>query len=162
MSLSPSTWRVLGRSVSTSYISLGIFAITYPVVAAKCFGIYPITDDTALAAKATGTATATATGNDNGHGHDHGNSLTTDKQRHASAVLTSMRLLGARDLSIGIALAWLDYQEKPQAVGTVILSGLVLCVVDVYEIWRLRGWQWAAVFAAGAGLWMSVGYGLMQ
>ncbi|EXJ82034.1 hypothetical protein A1O1_08102 [Capronia coronata CBS 617.96] len=160
MDLSPSTWRVLGLSVATSYIGLGTFAITCPDLAAKCFGIYPDSSDGSSGIS----HTATTPDRHKGRGTEtsKNSSLPTDRDNHAAAVSTSMLLLGARDLSIGIALAWLDYQENPRTMGSVILSGLVLCVVDIYEIWRLRGPGWASIFAAGAGVWIGIGFGLVQ
>lgn len=140
MELSPSTWRVLGLSVAATYISLGTFAITAPVLAAKCFGIYPDATSPPSTEKV----------------------VTTDKDSHAKAVTTSMLLLGARDLSIGLALAIFGYQGNLMATGTLILCGMPLCVVDVAEIWRLRGPRWGSAFAAGASIWLLVGYGLVQ
>ncbi|KAL2430354.1 hypothetical protein ABEF95_003545 [Exophiala dermatitidis] len=159
MDLSPSTWRALGLFVSASYIGLGTFSISCPALAAKCFGIYPDDNDND---NSTGTSVSSKpTGETDTSGHIP---LATAREKHVAAVSTSMLLLGSRDLSIGIALAWLglDSQHNPRAMGAVILSGFVLSVVDVYEIWRLRGSRWAALFAAGAGVWMGVGSGLIQ
>lgn len=160
---SPSTRQVLGHFAATSYIGLGTFTMIYPVLAAKCFGVYPETDTDTI-------STLPSTAQPDGKGSSEKNlnlnptsaTSTADKQNHASAAATSMLLLGARDLSLGIALAWLDYQSDHRAMGTVILSGLVLCVVDVYEIWRLRGPARAAPFAAATGGLMGIGYELIQ
>ena len=140
MDVSPSTWRVLGLSVAATYIGLGTFAISAPVAAAQGFNLYP----------------------KNNSGVSSEKLLTADKEEHAKAISTSMTLLGARDLSIGIALACLDYQESPRAVGTLILSGMVLCATDVYQIWRLRGPAWGSAFAIGASMWLVIGVGMVQ
>ena len=140
MDFSASTWRVLGLSVAATYIGLGTFAISAPVTAAQRFGLYP----------------------QNNSGVSSEKLLTTDKEEHGKAIATSMTLLGARDLSIGIALACLDYQEHPRAMGTLILSGMVLCVADVYQIWRLRGPGWGSAFAAGASIWLVIGVKMVQ
>ncbi|KIX04700.1 uncharacterized protein Z518_05570 [Rhinocladiella mackenziei CBS 650.93] len=140
MELSPSTWRILGLSVTAGYIGLGTFAITQPVLAAQGFGIYPESTPPPSTNRA----------------------FKTDKDEHASAVTTSMLLLGARDLTIGLALASFDYQENPRAMGTLILSSFVLCGVDVHEIWKLRGPAWGCAFAVGASIWMAIGYGMIQ
>jgi len=144
VSLSPSTWRVLGLWVATSYIGLGTMAITAPVFAAKCFGIYPDLPPSS-------------------HSPSNAKHQQTDrdKENHADAVSTSMKLLGARDLSIGLALVALDYQGHQRPVGTLILSSFVLCVVDVYEVWKRRGSGWGAAFAAGAAVWMAIGWGIV-
>jgi len=140
LSLSPSTWRILGLSVATSYIGLGTMGMVAPVLAAKCFGIYPDLSSSSTAKT---------------HQTDQ------DKDNHANAVATSMKLLGARDLSIGLALVALDYQGDQRAVGTLILGGFVLCVVDIYEVWKRRGLGWGGAFAVGAAVWMAIGSGML-
>lgn len=154
MDLTPATWRVLGLSVAISYMGLGTFALTAPVLAAKGFGLYPSTASrsTAEAPKSVATTATTTT------------RLTTEdsKETHAAAVTTSMLLLGARDLSIGVALATFWSRDDRRAMGTLILSGMVLCVVDVWEIGRLRGPSWGGAFGVGAAIWMVIGYGLVQ
>lgn len=147
MELSPSTWRVLGLSATAACLGLGSFAITSPALAAKVFGIYP--EETAASSSSTDVV-----------GEKKGWSKA--EQTHAEAVSTSMRLLGARDLTIGIALLWLDYQRNPPAMGALILSGFALCIVDVYIIWERRGSATGSAFAAIAAVWMAIGYGLLQ
>ncbi|OAP60822.1 hypothetical protein AYL99_05824 [Fonsecaea erecta] len=150
MDLSPSTWRVLGLSVAATYIGLGTFAITCPVLAGQGFGLYPRAPAPGTNANPTKSSTTPPA---------HANADVAD---HAAAVTTSMALLGARDLSIGLALAKFGADGQLREMGTVILAGMVLCVVDVYQIWRLRGPGWGAAFAAGAGIWVGIGAGLVQ
>ncbi|KAJ9497908.1 hypothetical protein H2202_006511 [Exophiala xenobiotica] len=140
MDLSPSTWHALGLSVAASFIGLGTYAIATPVQAAKVFGVYPDSTQSPSDEKV----------------------HLTDKNKHAKAAIVSMKLLGARDLSIGVAIAVFGYQHNQRAMGTVILSALILCVVDVYEIWKMRGPGWGSAFAVGAAVWMAIGYGLVQ
>ncbi|KAK5455172.1 hypothetical protein LTS15_005892 [Exophiala xenobiotica] len=140
MDLSPSTWHALGLSVAASFIGLGTYAIATPVQAAKVFGVYP---------------EGTQSRSDN-------KAYQTDKDKHAKAATVSMKLLGARDLSLGLAIASFGYQHNQRAMGTVILSALILCVVDVYEIWKMRGPGWGSAFAVGAAIWIAIGYGLVQ
>lgn len=144
MDVSPSTWRVLGLSVAVTYMGLGSFAIAGPVHAGKLFGLYPEDSSPSSTDKPSTIIQE------------------TEKAEHADAICSSMTLLGARDLSIGIALAALHYQGGNQkAMGTVILSSMVLCAVDVYEIWRRRGAAWGGAFGAGAAVWAVIGVGLL-
>ena len=142
MSLSPSTWRVLGLSVATSYIGLGTFALTAPTLAAKAFGLYPSFTVSPAASEPT--------------------ALNKAEASHARSITTSMTLLAVRDFSIGLALFAFDYQRNLHAVGTLILSGVVLCAADVFVIWKQRGSAWGAAFALGASSWMAIGYGLLD
>jgi hypothetical protein len=137
MDLSPSTWRALGLGVATTYLSLGTYALTLPFSAANVFGLYP--SSPAGGPKAEGISTT-----------------------RVSAIDTAMRLLGARDLSIGLAIGVLSYEGRLREAGVVVLSGVVLCVVDVMEIVRLRGMRIGMGFAVGAGIWMGLGVGLYQ
>ncbi|KIW95138.1 uncharacterized protein Z519_03722 [Cladophialophora bantiana CBS 173.52] len=158
MDISPSTWRILGLSVATTYIGLGTFALTCPVLAAKGFGLYPHSSPSTSSPAAPPGSNANPTKSSTSP-PEHANA---DVANHAAAVTTSMVLLGARDLSIGIALTKFGVDGKLQDMGTLILAGMVLCAVDVYEIWRLRGPGWGAAFAAGAGMWLGIGFGLVQ
>jgi hypothetical protein len=150
MDISLSTWRLLGLSVATTYIGLGTFALTSPVAASKTFGIYPTKPAPGSNALPTaGGKTPAAHANE-------------DIAAHASAVETSMILLGARDLSIGLAVGKLAYDGKLREAGTLILSGIVLCTVDVWEIFKRRGSAWGSAFAVGAGVWVGIGWGMVQ
>ena len=149
MELSLPTWRLLGLSVAATYIGLGSMAMLAPPTAAKAFGVYPTTPAPGSNANPTRSSTKPA---------EHANA---DVTNHAHAVETSMRLLGARDFSIGLAIGKFAYDGNLREAGTLILSGMVLCAVDVAEIWRLRGSGWGAGFAAGAGIWLGIGAGLV-
>ncbi|KIW85802.1 hypothetical protein Z517_01194 [Fonsecaea pedrosoi CBS 271.37] len=161
MDFSPSTWRVLGLSVAATYIGLGSFAITFPVAAGKTFGLYPHSSSSSLSGSPS-TAPPGTNANPTKSRTSPAEHANADVANHAAAVTTSMALLGARDLSIGLALAKLGADAKLPEMGTVILAGMVLCAVDVYQIWRLRGAGWGAAFAAGAGIWVGIGVGLVQ
>ncbi|ETI22409.1 hypothetical protein G647_06484 [Cladophialophora carrionii CBS 160.54] len=150
MDVSPSTWRLLGLGVSASYIGLGAFAISTPSLCAQAFGLYPTSPAPGSNANPTRSTTKPAA---------HAN---TDIANHSQAVETSMVLLGARDLTIGLAVGKLAYDFKLRETGTLLLSGMVLCAVDVYEVFRLRGPKWASVFAVAAGVWLGIGAGLVQ
>ncbi|KAJ9608014.1 hypothetical protein H2200_008093 [Cladophialophora chaetospira] len=150
MDLSLSTWRILGLGVAGTYIGLGTFALTAPTKAAQTFGIYPKAPTPGSNAAPTRSSTKPPA---------HANA---DIAEHASAVETSMLLLGARDLSIGIALGKFAYDGQLREAGTLLLSGVVIVVVDVYEIFRLRGSGWGTAFAVGAGVWLGIGAGLVQ
>lgn len=73
-----------------------------------------------------------------------------------------MRLLGARDLSIGLALGVLAWDFRLRETGTLILSGMVLCAVDIVELFRRRGTGWAMASATGAAIWAGIGVGLIS
>ena len=70
--------------------------------------------------------------------------------------------IGARDISIAVALLALDYQRNPKAMGTLILSSMILCLTDSYFIVKARrdwvGWS----VLLGAGYWGWVGWRLYQ
>lgn len=74
----------------------------------------------------------------------------------------SMFLLGVRDVSIGAALFAFYYQDKPRAMGTAILSGMILCVGDVWLVWKLRNDLFAGLLGIGASIWMWIGYELVN
>ncbi|KEF56508.1 uncharacterized protein A1O9_06695, partial [Exophiala aquamarina CBS 119918] len=135
MALAPSTWRLLGLSVATGYIGLGTFTLSAPVLAGKALGVYPSASESA------------------------GSALISKK--HHQQACASMGLLAARDLSIGLALFAFDYQNAPHAMGTLILSGMVLCAADVYHVFMLRGWEWASLLGVGAASWCAIGIGLI-
>ncbi len=77
-------------------------------------------------------------------------------------VTTTCAWIGARDLSIAVALATFYYQDKPQEMGTLILSGMILCVTDGYFILRHRQDALAAVMGAGIASWGWIGWNLLQ
>lgn len=73
-----------------------------------------------------------------------------------------MRLLGARDFSIGLALGLLAWDFRLRETGTVILSGMVLCAADIVEIFRRKGVAWGVSFTGGAAIWAVIGVGLVS
>jgi len=150
MDFTPSTWRTLGLSVAATYIGLGTFALINPQNAAKTFGIYPPAPVPGSNAAPTRGTTASPS---------HANA---DVEAHVNTVSSSMLLLGARDVSMGLAIGKLAYDGKLREAGLVIVSGVVLCVVDVWEIWRLKGKGLGTMFAVGAGIWVGIGAGMAQ
>lgn len=145
MSLTPSTWRLLGLSVAAGYIGLGTFALTTPILAAKALGVYPPPPSISTSSTAKSSSITE----------------TSSSKEHDERVSASMSLLAARDFSIGVALFAFDYQDKPHAMGTLILSGMVLCAADVFYVFRLRGWEWGALLGLGAASWCAIGVGLV-
>jgi hypothetical protein len=71
-----------------------------------------------------------------------------------------MILLGARDLSIATALWVFEYQRKEKSMATVILSGMILCALDTWMVFKTRGVKWGSLMGAGAALWGAIGLGL--
>lgn len=74
-----------------------------------------------------------------------------------------MVLLGVRDWSIGLAIGWFWLRGEGRSMAVVILSGMVLCVADIFVIWRRRGGDavsWA--FGAGVAVWGAIGWGLWK
>jgi len=118
MSLSTSTWRVLGLSVAASYTSLGLFEIIFPHRAAAEFFAFP--KPTAFTAP--------------------GESRDKPMSPEASeAVSLMVPLLGVRDLSIAAAMFAFAWSGKWREVGTVILAGTILCAADCAVVWRRMG-----------------------
>lgn len=128
------------------YVLLGGFAVISPAFAARLFNIHP----TPLSAGDEATV------------KEAPYAIRAAKNAHAVSISVSMLLLGARDVSIGSALIAFHYQGDSKAMGTLITCGMILCMADVFWIWKLRGWQWGSAFAAGAGSWGAVGLGLLR
>ena len=84
---------------------------------------------------------------------------TADSDKNIS---TAMLWIGARDFSIAAALFAFYYQDKPAEMGTVILSGMILCVVDCVTYTRMRGAAPGSVMCAGAAIWGVIGWNLLQ
>lgn len=72
-----------------------------------------------------------------------------------------MLMLGARDWSIAAALLWFWRRGQAREMGVVVLSGMVLCVVDLAVVVRRRG-MGAVGWGLGLGVagWGLVGWGL--
>lgn len=49
-------------------------------------------------------------------------------------------LVGSRDLTMATALFALHRGGHADAMGTVILSSMVLCAADIYLVWRRKKW----------------------
>lgn len=142
--MSLSTWRHLGLSVAVGYAVLGTFAITQPTSAAVQFGLLsPPTNVGAADKSLTSVIEATET-------------------EHKNSMATSMVLLGVRDLSIGVALLTFYRFQANKAMGTLIMSGMILCTTDAYYIWKLRGKGRGAAVSAGASIWAVIGLGLLE
>lgn len=138
----PSTWRLLGLSVGLSYIGLGTTGLTFQSFSARVFGLLP---------------PRTASTNKDSSPYNPPNIVISQTY----PVQTSLLLLGARDLSIGIALLNFWNQGKDAEMGTLILSGMVLCVADVYVVGKLRTWGDGGLLGVGAAIWGVIGLGLV-
>ncbi|KAK1753865.1 hypothetical protein QBC47DRAFT_385104 [Echria macrotheca] len=129
LTITPSTWRVLGLSIAASYTGLGLFEILRPHRAsAEFFGL--------------GTKT-TAT--------------TTENEGETEAVAVMGPLLGVRDLSIAAAMFMFAWEGKWREVGTVIVAGTILCAADCFIVWRRMGARLGAGFVLGAASWTVIG-----
>lgn len=73
------------------------------------------------------------------------------------AVSNLMIMLGARDVSIATALWVFHYQRKEKSMATLILSGMILCVVDTVMVFVTRGRVWGSLIGAGASIWGVIG-----
>lgn len=125
MYLKPSTWQALGLSVGAGYTVLGCFATFFPTTAARTY--FNLGNAEALwPFKNAGGQTPYTV-----------NKAFTADTDEGFGLLT--RLMGARDLSIAIAIFALDWQGQYKSVGTVILGGMVLCAADVWAVWKQRG-----------------------
>ena len=75
---------------------------------------------------------------------------------------TVMTWISVRDLSIGAALFTFYYQSKPQEMGTLILSGMILCAADCILVYRYRQDMIAHSLPIGAAIWGWIGWNLIQ
>lgn len=139
-----STWRYLGLSVALGYTAFGTLGLTRSTLAAQLFNLYPQSVNVGSSKNAAASV------------------IEDPEKAHADSISTSMILLGARDLSIGVTLLTFYYNEDAKALGTLIMGGMVLCAADVVYIWRLRGKEWGGAFAAGAASWAVIGLGLLE
>ncbi|KAF2166738.1 hypothetical protein M409DRAFT_54529 [Zasmidium cellare ATCC 36951] len=80
----------------------------------------------------------------------------------AAVGANSMFLLGVRDLSSAAALAAFYYQENPNAMGTVIMSSMILCVADCMWMYKLRRDAAGPLLGVGAAIWAYIGVGLLK
>lgn len=74
-----------------------------------------------------------------------------------------MLMLGARDYSLGIAILVFGVRGQGRNMGRVILSGMVLCLVDLWVVVKRRGWRDGVSWILGLGVagWGAVGWGLL-
>lgn len=79
----------------------------------------------------------------------------------ASILTTLTRLIGARDLSIGVALGMLIRQGRIKETATVIVCGSILCFADVVAAWVGVGPKLAMPLGVGAAWWLHIGWMLM-
>ncbi|KAK4070106.1 uncharacterized protein Triagg1_6527 [Trichoderma aggressivum f. europaeum] len=77
----------------------------------------------------------------------------------ASASLVGL-LVGSRDLTMAATLFALHRAGQTDAMGTVILSSMIICAADVYIVWKGEKRAETAMFAVGAGIWAAIGFGL--
>ncbi|KAK5997090.1 hypothetical protein PT974_02442 [Cladobotryum mycophilum] len=69
-------------------------------------------------------------------------------------------LVGSRDLTIAAALFGLYHAGQTDAMGTVILSSMAICVVDIYLVWIRKRWTEVVAFTVGTAIWATIGLGL--
>ncbi|MCJ1442789.1 MAG: hypothetical protein MMC23_003286 [Stictis urceolatum] len=130
-----STWRTLGLSVAASYTIFGSYLLSSPTHAGHLLGIR----------------------SPSGAVHHSNPSAPV-----ADPVVPAMRLLGARDLSLAVALFMFDYHQKPVSMGMLISSSVVLCLADFWWVARAKGRRLAAVFGAAGVGFAGVGWGLVS
>ncbi|KAF3069571.1 hypothetical protein CFAM422_007072 [Trichoderma lentiforme] len=69
-------------------------------------------------------------------------------------------LVGSRDLTMAATLFALHRAGQTDAMGTVILSSMIICAADVYIVWKGKKRAETTMFAVGAGIWAAIGFGL--
>ena len=77
------------------------------------------------------------------------------------AMLSYVRPLGARDLSLGLTIGALMYQEEQRSAGSVALIALMNPAMDAWAVWkynrRLKE-AWGHIFGVGIvgglGVWL--------
>lgn len=148
MDLSPSTWRFLGLNVALGYIGLGSTALFAPEFSSKIFSLHPSSNSlSANADSKTPSSDSGATAKSAEH----------PSNSHLAAVKLAMILLGARDISIGLALLWFDHERQVRPMGQLICTGYFLCAVDYVAVWMYGPKPLAAFFAFGANVWLLIG-----
>ncbi|UNI21180.1 hypothetical protein JDV02_007192 [Purpureocillium takamizusanense] len=134
ISLSPATWNSLGLGVAATWAALGIAGGLRPAAAADLFGI------TALGSGGRG---------------DYKSGADRDSMVGFAGVLAS------RDATIALALLYLGRAGRNADMGAVILSTMTVTVVDVWLVWRKKGFNAEmAVLTAGSLIWAVIGFGL--
>ncbi|CAM1509808.1 Fc.00g001430.m01.CDS01 [Cosmosporella sp. VM-42] len=85
--------------------------------------------------------------------------LATKESGHTSNIGIAL-ILGSRDLTIGTALFALGRTGRYEEMGTVILTSMIICVIDVYLVWKTKRHLEMASFAIGSAVWAAIGLGL--
>lgn len=143
----PSIWRVLGLSVAAGFAGLGTYAMSkyspgrnvYPRPELMRFNaVMPVRCASA---------------------HGLRPKVEPEGDEFASR---AMSWIGVRDVSIGASLLWFYYQGKPAEMGTVIMSGMIVCVADVYLVYQHRQDYYPFMLGAGAALWGWIGWNLRK
>lgn len=88
--------------------------------------------------------------------------MTTSNKEADEVASNSMVFLGARDFSFATALAAFYYQEDPHAMGTVIMSSMILCAVDCIWTYKLTRDSRGPVLGIGVAIWAYIGMGLLK
>lgn len=127
MEISQHTWRALGMSVSGGYCLLGALGILFPHAAAVLL-VGPVPQAAGTPRPIPSPAERAA--------------FIRADRANDNFIPNVMPLLGARDLSIGLALALLGRADRWREVGIVTLAGLVLCAADVVTVYKRRGAAW--------------------
>lgn len=106
MTISPSTWKLLGLSVAAGYATLGSWMLLAPRNAAERF----------FAPKPS-----------------------SAESLHSGDLERYVPMLGARDLSMALAMGWYAYEKNWRAMGQMILAGMLLCGADAWATWNAKG-----------------------
>ena len=92
---------------------------------------------------------------------EHGLRLRPGTPESDKYACKAARWIGVRDVAIAVALGAFYYQEKPREMGTVILSGMIICTADVVLVYQHRQDFYPVLLAAGALYWGWVGWKLL-
>ncbi|TFB05144.1 hypothetical protein CCMA1212_002996 [Trichoderma ghanense] len=129
--ISASTWNRLGLSVAATYAILGSSALFDMKRTAELFSLQPSTASLAR----------------------------EGREDDSSARLVAI-LVGSRDLTLATTLYALHRAGMRDAMGTVILSSMGICVADLWIVWRAGKKVETTLFALGAAVWAVIGFGL--
>ncbi|KAL7821417.1 hypothetical protein V8C44DRAFT_314511 [Trichoderma aethiopicum] len=137
MPFSASTWNSLGLSVAATFAVLGSSALFDMKRTAELFSLQPPPRKRRLRSE--------EEEDDDGGG--------------GSSRVVAI-LVGSRDLTMATALIALHRAGMRDAMGTVILSSMGICVADLYIVWRAGKKLETTLFAVGAAVWAVIGLGL--
>ncbi|PTB79204.1 hypothetical protein M440DRAFT_1370927 [Trichoderma longibrachiatum ATCC 18648] len=137
MPFSASTWNSLGLSVAATFAVLGSSALFDMKRTAELFSLQPPPRKRELRSE---------------EAEDDGSGLC-----RVVAIL-----VGSRDLTMATALIALHRAGMRDAMGTVILSSMGICVADLYIVWRAGKKVETTLFAMGAAVWAVIGLGLKE